>query len=244
MATTSIILLPTMKIKAFALAALMCALAGCGGSVKQAKIPTPSPTPTPTITAAQVFSNKAETWTFENGYGDTTTIEILPQNDGSSVWHYLKNADRAYWQPGIASELFFRIELDHNQWYSPDFRVLFPQGCPYSWCGTPPIDMTFVNTTDPGKPRPYLIIADSGTTLDTSFNDFGTPNTRWKTLGYVENVTTLFYSGPALVSEQWEGLCTHEKWYFAPGLGLIEVIPFDGGDCKGLDPLLTMERVN
>jgi hypothetical protein len=106
---------------------LLSLLIGCRDVTPRA-----TPTPTPVVTAAQVFSNIAETWTFKNGYGDLTSIDVAPQPDGSTVWHYTKNSDRAYWQPGIPqAELYFRMELDGNQWYSPDFRVLFPLGCPY-----------------------------------------------------------------------------------------------------------------
>ncbi|HEY2234166.1 MAG TPA: hypothetical protein VGK01_11900 [Candidatus Angelobacter sp.] len=229
-----------VKSTAFCVTLLLAILAvGCGGG----SMSKPAPVVVPVITASQVFSNSAETWTFKNGYGDLTTIEVQPQPDGSTVWHYTKNADRAYWQPGIQSELYFRMELDGGQWYSPDFRVIFPSGCPYSWCGTGPVDVTIINTTTPGMPRPYLIIGNSGTTLNTSFTDFGTPNTRWETKAYTEQVDTPVFSGFALVSEQWEGPCTHEKWYFAPGKGLIKVIPADLGNCQPADPLLTMVRV-
>jgi len=55
-----------MKIKVFALALLLCALAGCGGPVQQAKIsapvPTASPTPfpTPTPVAGNVTLNAGD----------------------------------------------------------------------------------------------------------------------------------------------------------------------------------------
>lgn len=219
---------------------LLSLLIGCRDVTPRA-----TPTPTPVVTAAQVFSNIAETWTFKNGYGDLTSIDVAPQPDGSTIWHYTKNSDRAYWQPGIPqAELYFHMELDGNQWYSPDFRVLFPLGCPYIWCGTGPVDATFTNTTTPGLPRPYLIIANSGMTLNTTFTDFGTSNTRWETKAYVEQINLPVFSGFALVSEQWEGPCAHEKWYFAPGKGLIKVIPEDIGNCQDADPLLAMERIN
>jgi hypothetical protein len=50
-------------------------------------------------------------------------------------------------------------------------------------------------------------------------------------------VQTPIYTGPAIVSEQFEGQCGHELWYFAPGFGLVKIeSPYDGGQIKG-DPV-------
>jgi hypothetical protein len=67
----------------------------------------------------------------------------------------------------------------------------------------------------------------------------------WSTDSYIEQVTTPVYSGPALVSDQREGTCGHEKWYFAPGLGLVKVQPMNDSSagCVAEDPALTMSRV-
>jgi hypothetical protein len=227
-----------MKVKVFVLSTIIVGLIGCGGNVSA-----PRSAPSVTIQAAQVFSNHAETWEFKNGYGDLTTIEVQPQPDGTSVWHYTKNADRAYWTPGAKdAELYFTLEkAADGSWYNSTGHVLFPFGAPWN---PAPQDFVYTNVTTPGLPRPYLIIGDSGTTLETAFTDFGIPNTRWTTKAYTEEIETAVFSGTALVSEQWEGPCTHEKWYFAPNKGLIKVIPFDTGNCQAADPLLIMERIN
>ncbi|MFL6314819.1 MAG: hypothetical protein ACJ71W_22160 [Terriglobales bacterium] len=213
-------------------------LVGCGGATSPLTSqlqPTATPTPTP-ITAAEVFSNHAETWEFKNGYGDLTWIDVAPQPDGSTVWHYTKNAARAYWMPdGIDAEDYFDLEQDATgAWYSTGGRIIAPFGFPWDVTHTPQ-DFTYATEGIAGHPRPYLILADSGITDDTIFPDI-TAETRWKTMMYVEK--------GMLISEQWEGPCIHEKWYFAIGRGLVKVIPFDQGSCNGTDPLLTMERIN
>jgi hypothetical protein len=76
---------------------------------------------------------------------------------------------------------------------------------------------------------------------------------QWSTAFYMEDVVTPIYSGPALVSEQRENCaptldnpgCGHEKWWFAPGLGLVKVwqINSTAGVENDLDKKLIMERV-
>jgi hypothetical protein len=219
-----------------AILALLFVIVGCGGNSPQL---TPASN-NETITAAQVFSNIAETWTFQNGYGDLTWIDVTPVDDSHTIWHYRKNADRAYWMPnGQSAELYFFIERDASgTWYSPGFHVIAPFGYPWDATHTPQ-DVTITNSTTPGLPRPYLILGDSGTGVSTSFSDFGTPNTAWITKMYVNN--------GFLVSEQWEGSCptqTHERWWFKPGHGLWKVEPITQGNCFiPTDPQLIMVRV-
>src|SRR5581483_2856934 len=61
----------------------------------------------------------------------------------------------------------------------------------------------------------------------------------WRTDSYITNICIPFnqWCGNVLVSEQWEacdtttwngtGGCVHEKWYFAPRLGLVKVDLFN-----------------
>jgi len=76
----------------------------------------------------------------------------------------------------------------------------------------------------------------------------------WRTDSSIELVSTPVYSGPALVSEQWESFsgpcfpsgqrgCAHEKWYFAPRIGLVRVVPIDTGTGTATDPNLVMVRI-
>ena len=76
---------------------------------------------------------------------------------------------------------------------------------------------------------------------------------QWRTDFYLEMVATPVYSGPAAVSEQWENCnalranvgCGHEKWWFAPGWGLVKVWQINSGSgVEGdLDSRLAMKRV-
>lgn len=195
-------------------------ITGCGAHTQQI----------PVLTSAQVFSNKAEVWTFQNAYGDLTFVEIMPQPDGSTVWHYTKTADRAYWMVGgRQAELYFFLEKDgQGNWYSTGGHIIAPFGAP--WDATL-MDLTYSVAGDPGMPRPYLIIHADTTApgLETTFPD-PDPGTRWGTHTGIEYVETPIYRGLALISDQFEGICVHEKWYFAPDLGLVKVdTPNDGG---------------
>jgi hypothetical protein len=77
---------------------------------------------------------------------------------------------------------------------------------------------------------------------------------QWRTEYYLEDVETPVYSGTAAVSEQWENCnathtnpgCGHEKWWFAPGLGLVKVWQINSGSGRegDEDPRITMVRVN
>jgi len=205
-----------------------------------------------TLSAGQVFLNRAETWTFQNGYGDLTWIDVMPQGDGSTIWHYTKNNPRAYWTPGARdAELWFNLaQVQGGAWYSTGGHIKFPFGAP--WDATPQ-DFSYTVSGDAGKPRPYLIIpaiASNTPTVavDTTFPDFA-PNTPWKTETWVEWVETPRYTGWAMVSKQSEGFCSPvaqcvvEKWYLGIGVGLVKVEQFFNGNPTLVDPLITMVRV-
>jgi hypothetical protein len=199
------------------------ALIGCGGKIQ--KLAT-SPTPTP-LTAAQVFSNTAETWNFKNSSGDTTTIEVIRVDENHSTWHYTKSAGRAYWAPPTPNaEIWFDLERDFlGDWYSTGGLVNEP-GIPMQ---------RYAVTTKAGQPRPYLILPSLADFSYTAIFDdvipsgdgqvFVAPNTPWKTSSYMEFVTTPVFTGMAYVSDQFEGPCIHEKWYFAPKIGMVKILP-------------------
>lgn len=243
-------------------AVLIVALMGCGGN--PIATPVKPQSSSPSISAADVFSNFAETWTFISHCGNLlpngtrgpvteahTWIQVLPQMDGSTIWHYTKDKDCAYWAPDVPqAELYFFLSKDaSNAWYSTGGRIIMPQGC--QWCLPnihDPVDFTYSVAGIPGQPRPYLILADSGTSVDTVFPDAGGPATPWITKMYVRaHLQTNF-----LLSEQWEGNalhadgtpCGHERWWFKPGRGLWKIEPLDQGACIDVDPLLNLERLD
>lgn len=262
--------------------ALLVVFVGCGG--KTSPIAHLAPT---TLTAAQVFTTSmiGQTWTFQNGYGDTSIVSVEPAppnaagfSGNNAVFHYHdKSAARAYWNPGTPNaELWFVLhEQPDGSWNSTASLINFPQSC--AFCSDPPNWKTLTSDIRqvPGQPMPYGIIPASATsgvtdTVDTSYQShtlFNGPQPdfsdvtltqsanaaiSWRNNFYIENVSTPLYSGPAIVSEQWEGPCfptmqpgcAHEKWYFAPGLGMVKVIPLNIGAGDNADPNLTMIRTN
>jgi hypothetical protein len=163
--------------------ALLFILVGCGGGSMATK--------PVTLTSAQVFNRSmiGQTWTFQNGYGDISTIDIQPAAqceagicDGQSViWHFSKTVCRSYWQPGVCgAELWFVIHQEKDgSWRSIASKVSFPQGCPYALC-TPSTAAT-LTTQNPQPiaemPLPYTVIPASGTSgisavVKTSYTSF------------------------------------------------------------------------
>lgn len=234
---------------------------------------TPTSTLPQTITASQVYTaSPGTTWTFQNGYGDMTWItqqsptpsDYLPA--GSINWVFQKSSCRAYWGEGICDSLihFVLAQQPDGSWISPATLFYFPTQIPDYMNGHRMLTMNI--TQVPGQPVPYSIIPASGTagftlSVQTSYDRWeafdsytfssilsvaGSPHDRvsWKTVSYLENVSTPLYTGVALVSEQFESQCIHEKWYFAPGFGLVEIMPLDNGSCSPSDPLLTLKRVS
>lgn len=247
-------------------------LSGCGGG------PLPQASPV-TLSAGQVFSaTVGATWTFKNGYGDTTSITIQDAPAATAcvqgkniIWHYSKSADRAYWQPGVpGAELSFALHQEADgSWRSTASLISFPQSCPFCVGGWTQGTLDALSVQ--GQPLPYLIvppIATQGSVVSVQtqyraswdltqqtlacLSDPGPASAvAWRTDSYIEQVSTPVYTGPAMVSEQWEGPCSasqpgcaHEKWYFAPSWGLVKVIPLDIGTGRDdADPQLAMERV-
>jgi hypothetical protein len=187
--------------------------------------------------------------------------------DGKSViWHYTKSPCRAYWQPGVCgAELWFVIHQEADgSWRSIASKINFPKGCPYSLCE--PSTAATVATQNPqaipGMPLPYTVIPASGTsgqayttktayiswwqigvlTDDVVALNFPVTRVAWSTTSGVEQIDTpKTGAANALVSEQFEDT-VHEKWWFAPGLGLVKVAPIDQGH-RRFDPKLVMLRV-
>lgn len=237
--------------------------------------PTPVPTPMPapiTLTAADVFSPSLnQVWTFQDGYGNQLYItqqaavpsDYLPANAINFV--YQKNACGAYWAEGVCDALlhFVLVQQPDGSWTSPASLFDFPTQIPDYMNGHRQQTSNFLQV--PGEPVPYTIIPASATTgvitsVPTQYDRYDAPDVytfdsvvsgspaervNWTTTSYIENVTTPVYSGPALVSEQFESACIHEKWYFAPGhIGLVKIVPLDNGSCVAGDLKLTMVRIN
>lgn len=230
-----------------------------------------------TIYASDVFvlPTHATDWMFHDGYGNSLSINVwvggpttyLPAN--TVIWSYDKSACNAYWEPGICSAHldFPLVKQPDGSYASVSSLMTFPYGC--SWC----IGWTLATMdVQPviGEPTPYVVIPAKATLgyisiIDTEYIGYwktgevtfdsvvglvgpSTP-THWRTVSYIEYITTPTFSGYALVSEQWEGPCfdstgaiyspqpgcTHEKWYFAPALGLVKIQVFAPTNDRNLD---------
>ncbi len=174
----------------------------------------------------------------------TDTSSVAGRTGTTIVMHFAKkSADRTYWGMGIhGAELWFPIHIEaDNSGRSTSSVINMPFGCP--WC-VPDVTTPFLSTfqvvdTDPGMPLPYLItpptvtIGDhfinetrlcSGGPAELTFDNVIPPQSicgpndggYWRTDFYIAQVETPVYSGPAIVSDQFEGVCGHERWYFAP----------------------------
>jgi hypothetical protein len=228
-----------------------------------------------------------QTWTFQNGFGAINTFDIqsAPPNAGcrdgdSLVVHMTKATKDTYWQIGAEqAELWF--VLNHSpdgSWRSTASLVNMPLGSLFSG---PMIISADVIDTQSGMPLPYMIAPPDTSTPDHFVNETrslatGDPGLSyvcnipadqpllgpndgeyWRTDFYLAQVVTPLYTGPAIVSDQYEGVCGHERWFFAPGLGIVEIESLnDGGQIKGnpvcaeftqaqfWDPRYTIKRTN
>ena len=137
-------------------------LAGCGG------LPTAPPI---TFKAADLFNTGmiGQTWTFQNGYGDITTVEVQAAPDDAAgtqgshiILHFTKTADRAYWGLNIpqAEDHFLMFQLPSGAWRGVADIPNMPQGCP--WCNGHTL-ATLNWHPVPGMPIPYQIVPASVT---------------------------------------------------------------------------------
>jgi hypothetical protein len=249
-------------------------LVGCGGitpPVTSDLQPRPTPTPVPVTTPAptptpapSVYFNSSmigQKWTFVNGYGDHTFIDVQAAPAGSQaqvVWHYTKDNCRAYWNPGdCTSVLWFGItENPDRSWSATQFLVTCDACIGSSTQGSA--------TIKPTAPGGYLVIPPpqaAFTTGNTGYvpcwqldvlswvpdncNIIGATPISWVTEGFMDNISTPAYSGPVLVAKQAENCpdtCTIELWYFAPNLGLVQVVQLQSSNVVD-DPSLAMQRI-
>jgi hypothetical protein len=241
-------------------------ISGCGGGSLSPTHTAASPADQ-SITAALVFNSSmiGQTWTFEDAYGDQTFIQIQAAPfcafgicDGKSVvWVFTKTADRAYWDPGFASELWFYLHPEADgSWACIGFE----------WVENGSQKSAAITTLPGWNGKPYTIIPASSSAQDAntayradwqyglSDSPIVTPDgswvSTWTTYNRAESFTTpLTGSNQSLVSKQCEGGTSGgcdlvvETWHFCPGVGLCGISP--ASDTKGLpvDPKLAIVRV-
>lgn len=240
---------------------------GCGGSLKPVAAPTASPTPAASAIPVNPYLNAAmigQVWILRNADASCTTtyhVNAAPPSNyypaGSIVLNITKSSAFCYWAYGTdkASVDFVLSPLPDGSFRSMGWVAYFPTDVP-DW--SPYHVYASQVQTPAGALTPYMIVppptldANSSIVTETSYNrwDFngqnfnsfvtGAPaaNVYWKTSFYMQGATA--------VSEQWEGICGHEKWTFAVNRGLISVeFPNDGsGTCAALPPSTSITRVN
>lgn len=255
-------------------------ISGCGGNTSAPVNASPEVTITAAQVFSASMIGQTWPFHNGYGDITTISVESAPDGAAgfagvNAIFHYRKNNARAYWNPGTPdAELWFVLHQQADgSWSSTASLINFPQSC--AFCTSPPNWKTLTSDIRaiPGQPIPYGIIPASASTsaktiIDTSYQshtlfngpepDFSdvsisqpaNPPLPWRNSFYIENVSTPVYSGPAIVSEQWEGPCfpimqpgcAHEKWYFAPNLGMVKVVPINIGAGDNADPKLTMVR--
>lgn len=164
-----------------------------------------------------------------------------------------KNDPDTYWGPGLvnASVHWIMHQSNNGQWnaiaslihwdnpdpawgFGQDTTINYVAQSQNAYSIVPSFFVANQQTTVTGYAQWYL---DRNHQTNECLTDGGEkgPLFRWTSKFYLQNVTTPVYSGPALANEQFEGCsspdqetedskaCAHEKWYFAPNLGLVEI---------------------
>jgi hypothetical protein len=184
---------------------------------------------------------------------ETLPVQSVGCEQGELVdLHITKNATDAYWNPGlINAEVHWVMRHDENgQWRAVASLIHWDNPDP-TWNMGKDVSINYVPVTAGaylvvparlGEHQNSVVTGYAQWYLDrteqTSTCLIGVekgPLFRWTAKLYVEQVDTPVYSGPAVVNEEFEGCssatqekndshaCAHEKWYFAPGVGLVEI---------------------
>jgi hypothetical protein len=198
---------------------------------------------------------------------------VACRSGNNIIWHYRKSQSRAYWNPGIqgAEILFVLHQNPDGSWRSTasvisfpltDYKVMTwdildnPPGVPLPYQIAPPRlhrgdHLMYETLADavggPGLFTLNCVVPEGALTALPGHGE------QWRTEYYMEDLSTPIYAGPTSVSEQWENCaqsqtnvgCGHEKWWFAPDLGLVKVQQFNTGSGipNDVDPRVTMVRV-
>jgi hypothetical protein len=189
----------------------------------------------------------------EMTFFETLAVQNVGCQTGDSVdLHITKQNADSYWNPGlINAEVHWIMHQDDSgqwravasliHWDNPDPSWNFGKDISIDYVPVDPQAYVVVpaqlgaaqRLTETGYAQWYLNRSEQTSSCLT--NAEKGPLFRWTSKLYVENVTTPVYSGPAVVNEEFEGCssplqetansvaCAHEKWYFAPGVGLVEI---------------------
>jgi hypothetical protein len=222
-------------------------LAACGGSAPADPFQ-PSQSPK-TFTATDLFPIKAgDKWTMVNDLGDHTFFEVQPGPAKAAceageilILRISKDHARTYWHPndaGAEDRYYMKRDAD-GLWRGIQ--------------DSPTLELPNIFGTDAltiqwrpvaGKLVPYVIVPPvigvgekaeyitqyhgwqkSASTTDCLAGQaqFDIGLSDWSSTFTTAQVDTPAYKGVAIMNEQREGPVVHEKWYFAPGVGLVQI---------------------
>ena len=162
-----------------------------------------------------------------------------------------KDVPGAYWQPTVTGALdHWIMRHDANGQWRAVHSIQFNTGNNAGWDTQEMVQKPGLQSQNPAfhaTGEAYVIVPatqDEHSTLSGSVvfteavgNTFGcTLNTAfstgvgdWTSIFSTVQVQTPFYSGTAVMLEAFEGcdwnptVCGHERWYFGPGAGLVEI---------------------
>jgi hypothetical protein len=182
---------------------------------------------------------------------ETLPAKGIGCEDGELVdLHITKSANDTYWEPGVANaEIHWVMHHDENgqwravasliHWDSPDpnsgddVSIDYVPQDTQAYLVVPALFREGQTLTLTGYAQWYM--DRSKQTPGCLKSAEKGPLLRWTSKIYAERVETPAYTGPAVVNEEFEGCssaaeetadshsCPHEKWYFAPGVGLVEI---------------------
>ena len=236
--------------RAFLIGLLLSLQFGCGsGSVSQVSTPVPKTI----VTAADLLPAKVgDVWKFQDDAGDITTVSWEAQSSPAAcesgdmlMMHITKTAAATWWGAGFdqAEDHFILHHEPDGGWRALTDNITLPNGHPANMSPA----LTVNHRPLAGMPLPYIIVpaqlgidmTATATTGDTAYGSYRDltqtttdcvsipvnfdQNIFWRTDFYWENVTTPIYTGPAVTSDQHESTFVHEKWHFAPGVGLVQI---------------------
>jgi hypothetical protein len=212
----------------------------------------PNPLTGAIYSSAELFPVRiGQQWNMVNSFGDIThfSIEAAPsdaacETAGEKVLlHITKNHQRTYW--GLMTEgAEDREVLLHDS--DGSWRGLSDMARASGFFPWDHVHHSVTIDWRPlaGQPLPYVIVPSSfvqgqSIRMDTHYHSFmsfdrNTTNCiadrstdagriHWVSVFYDGQVDTPAYKGWALINDQIEGCCTHEKWYWAPGIGLVQI---------------------
>lgn len=205
-----------------------------------------------------LFPGRESTFDMQDQFGRITHFSLTSishagcEGNGEFIdMKITKDDPGAYWQPTIVGAMDdWIMRHDANGQWRAVHSIQFNTGDNAGWDTQEMIQQPGLHSQNPefhATGQGYVVVPTdqdrhstlSGSVLFTeSVGDsfdctltkvFSKGVSDWTSIFSTVDVQTPFYSGPAVVNEQFEGcdwnptVCGHERWYFAPGTGLVEI---------------------